>query len=228
MPTMRLQTLKQLVPIFFSLAVPSLCLFGSSGQLCWSNAWILLGLYFGASITNTVLLWRDSALRAERRNTKAGKSWDKPIVFIVVLLGPSATWITAGMDIRFHWSAGMSSLAVIAGVIVAVLAAALIAWAMRSNTFFSSIVRIQKDRGHIVVSSGPYRFVRHPGYSGIFVFTLVTPLILNSRWAFVPAVVTAVATVLRTILEDRTLQQELDGYADYAHRVRYKLIPDLW
>ena len=108
---------------------------------------------------------------------------------------------------------------------VAVLAAALIAWAMRSNTFFSSIVRIQKDRGHVVVTSGPYRLIRHPGCAGMSAFTLATPLILNSRWAFAPA---AAITVLRTALEDRTLHKELDGYADYARRVRHRLLPAVW
>ncbi len=174
------------------------------------------------------MLWRDSELQAERRNAKAGKSWDKPIVFIVVLLGPVATWITAGLDTRFHWSEAMGSVAVAAGVIVGALAAALIAWAMRTNRFFSAVVRIQKDRGHIVVSSGPYSFVRHPGYTGMSAFTLVTPLILDSLWAFVPAVATVAVTVLRTALEDRTLRNELDGYADYARRVKYKLVPGIW
>jgi len=109
-----------------------------------------------------------------------------------------------------------------------VLAAALIAWAMRSNRFFSSVVRIQKDRGHTVVTAGPYGFIRHPGYTGIAAFTLATPLILNSRWAFVPAIATAAMSVLRTLLEDRTLHNELDGYADYARRVKYRLVPAIW
>jgi protein-S-isoprenylcysteine O-methyltransferase Ste14 len=175
-----------------------------------------------------VLLWHDSELLAERGNTKAGKSWDKPIVFVVVLLGPVATWITAGLDTRFHWSQKMGPLAVFAGVLVGALAAALVAWAMRSNRFFSAVVRIQKDRGHSVVSSGPYRFLRHPAYTGMSAFTLVTPLILDSRWAFVPAAATAAVTVLRTALEDRTLQNELDGYAGYARRVKSKLVPGIW
>jgi protein-S-isoprenylcysteine O-methyltransferase Ste14 len=167
-------------------------------------------------------------LLAERSNIKAGKSWDKPIVGVVVLLGPMATWITAGLDTRFHWSNDMPTLAFVTGVVVAVLAAALVALAMRANKFFSSVVRIQKDRGHVVVTGGPYRFVRHPAYAGISAFTLATPLILNSRWAFVPAVVTASMSVLRTILEDRTLHKELDGYADYSRRVKYKLAPTIW
>jgi protein-S-isoprenylcysteine O-methyltransferase Ste14 len=194
----------------------------------WSNAWVLLGLNFAASMTSTILLSRDPELLAERSNVKAGKNWDKPIVGIVVLLGPVVTWITAGLDTRLHWSDGMSASAFIVGVVVAVLSAALIAWAMRSNKFFSSVVRIQKDRGHVVVTAGPYRFVRHPAYTGIAAFTLATPFILNSRWAIVPAVLTTAVTGLRTVLEDRTLHNELEGYADYARRVKYRLVPPIW
>ena len=119
---------------------------------------------------------RQTELLAERRNARAGKSWDKPIVFIVVLLGPMAAWITTGLDTRFHRSEDMSPLAVVVGVAVAVLAIALIAWAMRSNTFFSAFVFIQNGRGQAVVSSGRYRFLLHPGYTGFSAFTLVTPL----------------------------------------------------
>jgi protein-S-isoprenylcysteine O-methyltransferase Ste14 len=196
--------------------------------LDWLNAWVLLGINFAATIAAAALLWRSPELLAERSNVKAGKSWDKVIVGFTVLLGPVATWITAGLDMRFHWSDGIPPLAFIAGVVIAVLSAALIAWAMRSNKFFSSVVRIQNDRGHVVVASGPYRFVRHPGYTGMSAFTLATPLILNSRWAFAPALATAAVTVLRTALEDRTLHNELSGYADYARRVKYKLVPAIW
>jgi protein-S-isoprenylcysteine O-methyltransferase Ste14 len=226
--TMHIPLLRRSVPVLFSVAITSVCLFGSAGRLDWSNAWVLLGLNFAASTATTALLWRNTELLAERSNIRAGKNWDKAIVGITVLLGPVAIWITAGLDTRFHWSVGMPPLPFTAGIVVAVLAAVLIAWAMRSNKFFSSVIRIQKDRGHAVVTDGPYRFVRHPGYTGMSAFTLVTPLILNSRWAFAPAVATAAITVLRTALEDRTLHNELDGYADYARRVRYKLVPAIW
>jgi protein-S-isoprenylcysteine O-methyltransferase Ste14 len=225
---MRISMLRRFFPVIFSLAITSACLFGSVGRLGWSNAWVLLGLNFAASIASTVLLSQNPELLAERSNIKAGKRWDKPIVGIVVLVGPVATWITAGLDNRFHWSEGMPPLAFIAGVNVAALAVALVAWAISSNKFFSAVVRIQKDRGHIVITGGPYHFVRHPGYTGMSAFTLATPLILNSRWAFVPAVITAATTVLRTVLEDRTLDRELDGYADYSRRVKYKLVPPIW
>jgi protein-S-isoprenylcysteine O-methyltransferase Ste14 len=223
---MRFSDVKQLVPIFFSLAITAVCLFGSAGRLDWSNAWILLGLSLAAGLAYTV--GRDPELAAERRNVRAGKSWDKVLVGITVLLGPMAMWITAGLDERFHWSKGIPSRVLPAALTSAVVAAALVAWAMRSNRFFSSVVRIQKERGHTVVDAGPYRFIRHPGYTGMGVFMLMTPLILGSYWALVPAAASASAIVIRTILEDRTLHNELEGYAGYARRVRYRLLPAIW
>lgn len=219
---------RRIIPVIFSVALPSVCLFGSAGRFDWANAWVLLGLNFAASVTTTALLWRSDELLAERSNVKAGKSWDRAIAGLVVLVGPVVTWITAGLDDRFRWSGGMPAWAFAMGIAVAVFSAALIAWAMKSNQFFSSVVRIQKDRGHRVVASGPYRFIRHPGYTGMSAFTLVTPLILNSSWAFIPAGATAALTVLRTALEDRTLHNELDGYPEYARRVRCKLLPAIW
>ena len=218
--------LKSLVSICISLAITAACLFVSAGRLDWTNAWVLLGLSLVTGLAFTV--GRDPELAAERRNVKDGKSWDKLLVGITVLLGPMAVWITAGLDHRYHWSTGGSSLAFTAGLAVAVLGSVLSTWAMRSNRFFSSVVRIQKERGHTVVDSGPYRFIRHPGYAGMLAFILATPLILGSEWGLVPAVATASVTVLRTSMEDRTLHQELDGYADYARRVRYRLLPAIW
>jgi protein-S-isoprenylcysteine O-methyltransferase Ste14 len=217
---------KPLFPICFSLAITAMCLFGAAGRMDWSNAWVLLGISLASGLAFTV--GRSPELSAERRNVKEGKSWDKVLVGITVLLGPMAMWITAGLDARFRWTSRVSSLGFGAGVAVAALGAALTAWAMRSNRFFSSVVRIQKDRGHTVVDGGPYRFVRHPGYAGMGVFTLATPLILDSYWAFAPAVITTAVTAVRTAMEDRTLQNELDGYADYARRVRYRLLPGIW
>jgi|SRR5579871_783569 len=223
---MRLATIKPLAGVCFSLAITAACLFGSAGRLDWLNAWILLGLSFVTGVAFTA--GRSPELAAERRNIQAGKNWDKVIVGITVLLGPMAIWITAGLDERFHWSSRMPFWASAVGVVVAVLAGALIAWAIRSNEFFSSVVRVQKERGHTVVASGPYRFVRHPGYAGMSLFILATPLILGSYRAFAPAAATAAVIVLRTVLEDRTLQQELDGYTDYMRKVRCKLLPHIW
>jgi protein-S-isoprenylcysteine O-methyltransferase Ste14 len=99
---------------------------------------------------------------------------------------------------------------------------------MLTNAFFSCTVRIQEERGHVVVSEGPYRYVRHPGYVGFIVSGLVTPIVLDSLWALVPAALAASLLVFRTSLEDSTLRKELSGYDEYAGRVRYRLLPGVW
>ncbi len=218
----------KLAPVLFSFIITSVCLFLSSGRLDWTNAWVLLAINFAASASSSLLMARNPELLAERSNVKAGKSSDKLLVGVTVLLGPVATWVTAGLDTRFHWSAALPFSTFLVGVVVAACAAALVAWSMSSNRFFSAVLRIQKDRGHFVVTTGPYRYVRHPGYAGMAIFTLVTPLVLNSRWALLPAAITAAFVALRTALEDRTLQAELDGYSAYAGTVRYRLVPLLW
>jgi hypothetical protein len=119
---MRISTPKQFLPILFSLAITSLCLFGAAGRFDWPGAWVLLGLNCAASLTSTALLSRNPELLGERSNVKAGKSWDKPLVGIMVLIGPVATWITAGLDTRFHWS-NMPEPPFLAGVVVSSQAA---------------------------------------------------------------------------------------------------------
>lgn len=223
---MRLADPKQLVSIFISLAITAACLFVAAGRLDWPRAWVLLGLSLLTGLAFTA--GRDPSLSAERRNVKAGKSSDKVMVGISVLLGPMAMWITAGLQCRFHGPSGHFSLLFFAGVVAAGLSAVLTAAAMRTNRFFSAVVRIQSDRGHRVVDHGPYRVIRHPGYAGMIVFTLATPLILSSSWAFVPAIATVAATIVRTVMEEATLFRELDGYADYARRVRFRLLPGIW
>ena len=101
-------------------------------------------------------------------------------------------------------------------------------WAMMTNSFFSALVRIQRDRGHAVVSRGPYRFVRHPGYVGYITFTLATPVALGTLWGLIPAVLVSLGMVIRTALEDRTLREELPGYEDFASQVRFRLVPGVW
>src|SRR5690349_10690061 len=122
---MRIPTLRQLAPVVFSLGVTSVCLFGSSGRLDWPNAWVLLGLNLATSLCSSALISRNPDLQAERSNFKAGKSWDKPIVAVVVLFGPVATWVTAGLETRFRWSDGLPRPAFIAGVAIGVCSAAL-------------------------------------------------------------------------------------------------------
>lgn len=115
-----------------------------------------------------------------------------------------------------------------AGFIFIAFGYAFTAWALTENRFFSSVVRIQTERGHVVCDSGPYRFVRHPGYAGNIIPLFGIVLALGSVWTLIPAVVAFIITVIRTVLEDRTLQEELPGYRDYAQRVRYRLMPGIY
>jgi protein-S-isoprenylcysteine O-methyltransferase Ste14 len=113
-------------------------------------------------------------------------------------------------------------------LVVGFLGYAVIPWAVANNKYFSQIVRIQTDRGHSVAATGPYRIVRHPSYLGMIAFELAAPLLLGSWWSLLISVVNVFLIILRTTLEDRTLQKELPGYAEYATRVRYRLLPGVW
>jgi protein-S-isoprenylcysteine O-methyltransferase Ste14 len=135
------------------------------------------------------------------------------------------------LDFRNGWTSGLWPVPValqIAGLVIAVLAYALTTWAMTVNAYFSKIVRIQDERGHSVATDGPYQVVRHPGYLGTLAFELGTSIMLGSLWALVLSIVSVVLFIVRTALEDRMLQDELAGYAEYAKQVRYRLIPGVW
>ena len=221
---------KRFVQLVVSFLVMGACLFLSAGRLGWWNAWVFLGLSVAMIIgTGTLLMRKDPELIAERASfNKGAKRWDKFLAGTMGLFGPMAIWITAGLDTRNRWSKPVPGFGEAAGVALMVAGSVLVSWAMLSNRFFSPLVRIQKERGHKVEAGGPYRFVRHPGYVGMIVSTLATPLILSSAWALVPAAVTTLLAILRTALEDRTLRRELEGYADYARRVKWRLLPGLW
>ncbi len=126
---------------------------------------------------------------------------------------------------RHNWSSEFPIWLNVIGLILISLGYAFAAWALAENRFFSSVVRIQTDRGHTVCDSGPYRFVRHPGYAGNILALFGIVLALGSVWTLIPAAVASIIAVIRIVLEDQTLQEELPGYRDYARRVGYRLIP---
>lgn len=203
-------------------------LFLPAGEAVGNRAWLYLILVAAIQvITALVLMPRSPELLVERSQLKEGvKTWD---ILLAVLMGYSTVFmaLAAGLEARRSPLPGIDA-AAWAGVLVAITGTLFTLWAMTSNPFFSGIVRIQKERGHTVASAGPYRYVRHPGYVGMLVFTLASPLILTSWWALVVALLTVIVTIVRTALEERTLQAELEGYAEYAQRVRYRLLPGLW
>jgi len=217
--------------VIYILLMP-LALFLAAGTLDWATAWILIGFTIVFTIVSRVIVaLRHPDLLAERAGyaeAKDAKKWDRLFVTLVALYGPLVVWIIAGLDRRFGWSPPVSPGWQVAALVVMVLAYSVSTWAMAVNRFFSAVVRIQKDRGHTTVTTGPYRLVRHPSYiSGILGY-LAIPVLLDTQWALVPVGIIAILTVVRTAFEDRTLLAELDGYQEYAQRVRYRLVPGVW
>jgi protein-S-isoprenylcysteine O-methyltransferase Ste14 len=220
---------KRLVQIGFLVIIQAVALFVSVWKCNWWNAWAYLGLYLVFLAFNAfVLLGKHKELVEERSQIGEGaKGWDK-IIGLITGVGGFVIIIFAGLDERFGWAGSIPLWVQIAAFVLLGLSYPLFTWAMVSNKFFSIIVRIQKDRGHTVQTGGPYRFVRHPGYASLLVSYLMIPLALGSLWACIPMMLLVANLFLRTALEDTTLQNELDGYKEYAGRVRYRLILGIW
>jgi protein-S-isoprenylcysteine O-methyltransferase Ste14 len=205
-------------------------LFGIVGRWDWWMGWALSGMYIIWSASIAILILPvNPAMLAERAHPHKGtKKWDMALLAVMGLL-MIVEYVTASLDVRLGWSPQLPFTLQIIGLVVAVLGHDfLFVWAMVSNAFFVATVRIQTDRQHTVASNGPYRYVRHPGYLGAMLLHLGTPFMLNSLWAIIPAGLTILVLIVRTIFEDKTLQTELPGYAEYAERVRFRLLPGVW
>jgi protein-S-isoprenylcysteine O-methyltransferase Ste14 len=210
-------------------AIYGLVLLACAGTFVWPAAWVYLVVMMAVFVRYMAAVSRHPDLIAERRKPPSdAKRWDKPLVAVIGMIGPAALLLACGFDRRFHWSQPMSPALNVAGLLLVLLGGSLTNSAVASNRFFSAVVRIQRDRGHSVVDTGPYRLVRHPGYLGSLIHMPGVALALGSWWAL--AVVAAVSAVIivRTALEDRTLGAELEGYSEYARRVRYRLLPGVW
>lgn len=204
-------------------------LFVAAGRCDWLMGWIFMAMYASVTVTSVLVVPLDPELVAERTQIREGvKEWDKRITVLGSVLYPLAILIVAGLDIRYGWSLRIPFAIQVAAVAVAALGSLLSIWATAVNRFYGRFVRIQKDRGHVVISDGPYRSIRHPGYLGQIIFSLASALALGSLWALIPSGLFAALLVVRTALEDKTLQDELEGYKAYAQRVPSRLIPFLW
>lgn len=202
------------------------------GDLGWWQAWFYAVLILVAGIGGRIWTERRhpgiTSERQDKENFQNAKSWDKVLAPLMAVSLVFPMVIVAGLDHRFSCSPEFPLLLSLIGFILIVLGYAFSAWALAENRFFYSVVCVRKDSGHEVCDSGPYRFVRHPGYAGNILPLLGIALALGSLWALVPAAVALVITFIRTALEDQTLQVELAGYRDYTQHVRYKLIPGLY
>jgi protein-S-isoprenylcysteine O-methyltransferase Ste14 len=202
-----------------------------SGRWGWWQAWVMVAIFILSFIVSRALAVRKTAdilkERANYNQHKNTQSWDKWLSPLVAF-GSVFILLVAGLDVLYQWSAGFSLPVEMLGLALILVGYIIGSYAFVENAFFSGTVRIQSDRGHKVVSSGPYRWVRHPGYLGSLVASLGIPLLLDSAWSFIPAVVFGVFFIIRTNLEDRFLQENLNGYRGYAQKIRYRLLPGIW
>lgn len=212
------------VPLLFALFM-----FVPANNIRWGKGWLFLLAFVVLDALAAVYVWRTNPelLVARHRRHQGTKPWDKVLLCLFFLSVMAIFSLAALDDGRLHWSrvplfvCGLGYLLLVVGLI-------LTTWAGSVNKFAERTVRIQTDRGHKVIDTGPYALVRHPGYLAAFFWFAGIALALGSFWALVPGAVASTILVVRTFLEDQTLQKELEGYREYVARVRYRLIPGIW
>lgn len=223
---------RQWVRLIITYLFMPLVLFVCGWDIGWWQAWVFALLILAAGIGGRI--WaerRHPGLLAERADSDKAqnvKPWDKVLAPLMALSTSFPLFIVAGLDHRFVWSPAFPIWLNILGLILIALGYTLGTWALAENSFFSGVVRIQEERGHTVCDSGPYRMVRHPGYAGNALALPGLVLAFSSLWTLIPAAAALIIIVIRTALEDRTLQEELPGYREYAQRVRYRLFPGIY
>jgi protein-S-isoprenylcysteine O-methyltransferase Ste14 len=211
------------------IVVMGVALFWSAGKIDWWPAWAAIAVMLAWITATAIVIFRfNPDLLAERLGPRKGaKPWDTAIMSILGLT-QLVRYIVAGLDQRYGWTGSFPLATQVAALTVCALGYGLFVWATASNTFFSQIVRIQSERGHTVVTGGPYHYLRHPAYAGAILYELAVPILLASWWASIASGLSVMLLILRTTLEDRTLQAELTGYVDYARQVRHRLLPGIW
>jgi protein-S-isoprenylcysteine O-methyltransferase Ste14 len=217
---------RQILVMFLILGLE---LFLGAGTLAWVWAWVFLGIGLINLFINAYFMLRTSPETiAERGKPKEVKTWDKWVGGSWLIGQYFMLPVLCALDFRFGWTGEIALGWHLLGAVGYTLSLGLVGWAMISNAYFSTAVRIQSDRGQQVCRTGPYRFVRHPGYVGFFFQALSVPLLLGSAWALLFAIPIAMLMVIRTAKEDRMLQEELPGYSEYALEVKYRLLPGVW
>lgn len=210
--------------LLFPFAMAGL-LFGSAGRVDLPFFWAWLAVLI---TTGLVMMQRvDPGLAKERLHPGPGGA-DRWLRYLATPLWLVQV-VVAGLDVgRYQWSGPVPVAVQIVAMVFVVAGCALATWAMSINRFFSPVVRIQSERGHVVVMDGPYRWVRHPGYAAIYLSFPAGGIMLGSWWSLVPSILLGALVLRRTLIEDRYLLENLEGYAEYARRVRSRLIPGVW
>ena len=224
-----MEKVKLLVKGFVTNIIFSAILFVCAARMDYTQGWIFLSINILSTLMNYFTIYKNTDLINERSNLGEGiKSWDKlllglsAIVYLIII-------IIAGLDSgRFLWTKNFNWILIITGILLTIIGQVLFLRARSQNNFFSSVVRIQKERGHTVCDKGLYKIVRHPGYLGMMISLISLPFITTSVWSSIPTLAAVILLLIRTSLEDKTLMNELEGYVEYSMKTRYKLIPLVW
>ena len=215
--------------LLIGLPIVAAALFVCAGTVRWPMGWgFIVVMTLSVLVTTWMLLPTNPELLSERAGLQQGvKKWD---LLLAPLMAhpPLISMIIGASALRFDWQPLLPGWLQWTGLAVSAVGMGFTTWAMYCNHYFSALVRIQSERGHSVQTSGPYRWIRHPGYFGAFFWIVGTGAMGATPWALMPAGVAVVALVIRTALEDRTLHAELPGYVEYAQRVRWRLVPGVW
>jgi len=224
-------TWKTVILLVFVLIFAPLLPILISGRWDWWQVWAYAALTLIAFVASRAVASKKHPgilkERAESLEHKDTKAFDKVAVSLLTLF-MLAQQVVAGLDGRYRWSPRLGTGVNMAAFALVILGYIFASWALVENAFFSGTVRIQKERGHHVVSTGPYRIVRHPGYSGSLLSYIAIPLLFDSLWTYVPTMLLFALLVVRTALEDRTLQKELPGYEEFTRVTRWRLVPGIW
>ncbi|MBI9012263.1 MAG: isoprenylcysteine carboxylmethyltransferase family protein [Clostridiales bacterium] len=217
---------RRVIQVFITLMVQLLILFLAAGNLKWVWIYVFICCSLVILVINFIVI-PDEVIKERGRKKKNVKIWDKVIngLNIIPSLG---IYVVSGLDHRFGWTESFPIWIHLSGLLLFFSSSMLFTWSMVSNSFFSTMVRIQDERNHTVATSGPYKYIRHPGYVGFIVMILSTPLLFGSLYALICSIISMILIIIRTSLEDKTLNEELAGYNEYAKQVKYKLIPFIW
>jgi len=217
------------IKLFIGTFLFFIIIFISAGRIDYWQGLIYLIIGLIMFLLNLTVLRIDSELLEERSKPGEGtKKWDKTILGLSFLVTISM-YITAGLDSgRYQWSPDFHWSLYFLGIVLTILGQLLFLFAQKQNKFFSSTVRIQTNREHIVCDTGLYKVIRHPAYLGSIIQSLGFPLLFGSLWSIIPVCLLIILLITRTMLEDKTLKNELNGYLEYSNKTRYKIIPYLW
>ena len=223
--------IKVIVGTFLGPFIQVTLLFISAGNINIPRAWFYLVVSFVGMFGGIMLVYKANPEllnhRGQWKKKKDTKPWDKFLLLAFGITGFYILPVVIGLDARFQWSY-LGYRYTIAGIVLFIVGSIFINWAMIVNTHFETTVRIQSDRDHKVITTGPYKIVRHPGYVGAILWAAATPLIIGSIVGLIPAGIAGFVLIIRTSLEDKTLHGELNGYAEYAGKVKYRLFPGVW